>query len=606
MKRKIILSLAISAISAAILSACNSESMQDFSAEGEGSESYTTGSYQQHFFESIAERGSEERAASEAGNAETEESKAQTAFLKFLSGDMSVLEDQELGREWVDFYLPNSELEYVFMDLDGDDVSELVLQYVNEPGIFNAVFHYDNGKLICWDLDSVEMSSRNYPLRDGTMVHKYDYSGTQSYIVFRYLPDGSHEELFDLFAREELIYESDTVPVPYYEVDGNETDRRTFDDELYMRISSQVLRRSAWKPVENSGSEASAPEGSAEAAVENASSSTTNASYHFPDIDGLGLYNELAYNHCFVNGNVLCTAYEIVKDEHPRTAMNFYDLEKEVLEKTLYLQDGWTFEEFIGGSEDYICKMKVSHYKSNNGAVFPVDSVVTVMNDYSKEISDYTYQNASINRGGHNISQWSLDIIDTDRDMKIVEGRDSGGDGWDPEYRYQRYMFPVDGNRFVYRTGGYEWMPCFGIYDFGTDTANDVSGSQDLYPLGVHDGKVYSVKTAWDGYGGTELYVTDIETLETSLFLTFPAQYENNEYVNYFMSQNGENMIAVKEYESLVTIYSIDPDSGEITMLFDLPEYLYFNNIVFFNEDSLALKVIVNREDKILMTDFYK
>ena len=161
------------------------------------------------------------------------------------------MEDQESGQEWVDFYFPNSELEYILMDLDADGVNELVLQYVDEPGTLNAVFDYDNGKLLCWNFDPVEMSGRDYPLRDGTMVRQYDYSGTRSYTVFRYLPDGTREELFNLFARDELIYEDDPVPVPYYEIDGRETDQETFDAELKKRILDQMPERSDWTAVKN-------------------------------------------------------------------------------------------------------------------------------------------------------------------------------------------------------------------------------------------------------------------------------------------------------------------------------------------------------------------
>ena len=174
------------------------------------------------------------------------EEAAQGTYFNFLSGDVSLLEDVELGQSWVDFYLPNSELEYVFLDLDGDDVSELLIQGIDSPESLNAVFHYSAGTLFCWDFDSVEMSSRDYPLQNGTMVHQYDYSGTSSWTGFRYLPDGEKEELFELFARYEVIADNDTSPVPYYEIDGAEVDQKTFESELEKRITNQKLDRSSW------------------------------------------------------------------------------------------------------------------------------------------------------------------------------------------------------------------------------------------------------------------------------------------------------------------------------------------------------------------------
>lgn len=174
------------------------------------------------------------------------EEAARAAYFDFLSGDVSLLEDIQLGQSWVDFYLPNSELEYVFLDLDGDDVSELLIQWIDSPERFNAVFHYSAGTLFCWNFDSVEMSSRNFPLQNGTIVHQYDYSGTSSWTGFHYLSNGESEELFDLYARYEVTDDNDTSPVPCYEIDGVEVDQMTFESELEIRITNQMLERSVW------------------------------------------------------------------------------------------------------------------------------------------------------------------------------------------------------------------------------------------------------------------------------------------------------------------------------------------------------------------------
>lgn len=190
-----------------------------------------------------------ETTAVETENQDPEEA-AQKAYFDFLSGDISLLEDKELGQEWVDFYLPNSELEYVFLDLDGDDISELLVQYVDSPEILNAVFHYSDGKLFCWNFDSAEGSCRDYPLKDyGIIVRQYDFNGTRSYTVFRYISDGNQMELFNFFVRDELINENDTSPVPYYEVDGYEVEQEAFEAEFEKRITSQIPERSFWTAV---------------------------------------------------------------------------------------------------------------------------------------------------------------------------------------------------------------------------------------------------------------------------------------------------------------------------------------------------------------------
>ena len=184
---------------------------------------------------------SENKESSESVEDDLEQA-AKAAYFDFLSGDVSLLEDVQLGQSWVDFYLPNSKLEYALLDLDGDDVSELLIQWIDSPESCNAVFHYSEGKLFCWNFDTVEGSSRDYPIQNGTMVHQYDYNGTSSWTGYRYLPDGEHEELFNLFARYEVIPETDTTPAPYYEIDGVEVDQTTFESELEERITNQLDR----------------------------------------------------------------------------------------------------------------------------------------------------------------------------------------------------------------------------------------------------------------------------------------------------------------------------------------------------------------------------
>lgn len=175
---------------------------------------------------------------------------AQSAYAAFLEGDISLFDDAQIDTWaldiWKDTILSRGELEYTYLDLDGDGTEELLVQWIDEPGNFNGVVHYDNGSLVCWQFDCVEMTSGDYPLKDGAMVSQYDYSGASSYTIFRYQSDGSREEISTLFAREELIDPKDTNPCPYYEVDGNEVDKFTFDEKLRQEILDQTLERGAW------------------------------------------------------------------------------------------------------------------------------------------------------------------------------------------------------------------------------------------------------------------------------------------------------------------------------------------------------------------------
>lgn len=175
------------------------------------------------------------------------EEPAQAAYSSLLSGDRSLLDDAQSDKWWIpDFPDDGLEYEYTYLDLDGDGVDELLIQMVDDPCGYNAVFHYEDGKLFCWNSDAMEMSSRDYPLRDGTMVHQYDYNGIRSYTLFRYRADGEQEEISGLYAREELIPEESDAPCPYYEIDGEEVDKTVFEEQLDSLITGRLLERAAW------------------------------------------------------------------------------------------------------------------------------------------------------------------------------------------------------------------------------------------------------------------------------------------------------------------------------------------------------------------------
>lgn len=184
---------------------------------------------------------------------------AQAAYSALLAGDRTLLSGAQSGIWVPDFPDGELEYEYVCLDLDGDGADELLVQMADDPCGYNAVFHYEEGRIFCWNSDAAEMSCRDYPLEDGTMVRQYDYSGARSYTVFRYQSDGQREELFSLFAREEPIPEDGASPYPWYGIGGEEVGQTEFDGQLYERITAKLLDRSAWTAVESRPAAASSP-----------------------------------------------------------------------------------------------------------------------------------------------------------------------------------------------------------------------------------------------------------------------------------------------------------------------------------------------------------
>lgn len=172
---------------------------------------------------------------------------ALAAYSAFLSGGRSSLADPQS----VDWDIPGFPVglfpyEYTYLDVDGDGEAELLIQMEDDPCAYNGVFHFDGERLQCWNSDALEMTCRDYPLTDGTMVRQYDYGGTRSYTLFRYCSDGEREELHFLFARDELVYEDSTLPCPYYEVDGTEVDEAGFETRLDELVGSKLLDRTRW------------------------------------------------------------------------------------------------------------------------------------------------------------------------------------------------------------------------------------------------------------------------------------------------------------------------------------------------------------------------
>ncbi|MBQ0083414.1 MAG: hypothetical protein KBS52_01435 [Clostridiales bacterium] len=183
--------------------------------------------------------------------AKAEASEAKNSYLSFMEGNRGLLEENQTEKwDIPDFGKDTFQYEYLIRDLDNDTLPELIVQMKNDPAGYNGVFHYENGKIVCWQSDTIEMSCRDYPLIDGTMVRQYDYNGSSSYTIFCYNSDGSARQLFTLFKREESVYD-DGTPCPYYEADGKEITATEFGKLLTEKISDKLFLPQAWKRIEN-------------------------------------------------------------------------------------------------------------------------------------------------------------------------------------------------------------------------------------------------------------------------------------------------------------------------------------------------------------------
>ncbi|MBQ3161369.1 MAG: hypothetical protein IJC04_04505 [Oscillospiraceae bacterium] len=281
------------------------------------------------------------------------------------------------------------------------------------------------------------------------------------------------------------------------------------------------------------------------------------------------------------------------------------------VENSVSVPDGFSrpIDRIVRGNGDVLAKVVCSEYDySVTPPTYSAD-VLIVKDDYTCEaIYDGNPAAASFEACGHNITEWGfLDIVDTDSGEVIIPGYTQEGDEYGFYTKRNWYGFDIDENRFVYRIGGYESIPGFGIYDFSTGTATTVPESRDLIPIGCHNGKIYSVKGAWDGWG-KELYVTDIETLETEFFMDFAQKLTVNQIVDYSMPESGEFIVANKVYYSndngvySAALYRINPDTAEIEAVIEIPdEYECYNQGYLIDKSTFA--VSYNKEDATILVD---
>lgn len=353
------------------------------------------------------------------------------------------------------------------------------------------------------------------------------------------------------------------------------------------------------EPADEAELETTAPE-ETEADAAETDSVPLDALWRYMDIDFSG-------RDVLIGDNLICTSksHETDTDLVWQHDLNFYDIKENRVVKTVSLPEGFDVDDICPGSGNVLARILNNSYDHRVKAI--VTSAAVIYDDYSFDIIDEpTAKDFYFEHYGHKISEWDIDLVCVDGEPEvIVPGYRKENDEYGFYTEYKVYMFPIDENRFVYRTGGYERLPGFGIYDFGTGTARDIPDSKDLVPIGgVHDGKVYSVKTAWDGIGGTELYVTDIETLETSLFMTFPYELQLNDFVNYYMPASGKYILALRDgYQVDNIMYLIDPDTGEIIKTYDdIPQDFYFyGSKLFLDEYTIAFSGTLDGEDKMLV-----
>lgn len=259
----------------------------------------------------------------------------------------------------------------------------------------------------------------------------------------------------------------------------------------------------------------------------------------------------------FLKDNIYC---EIVQSN-----MCFYDINKQTLEAEIPLPKA--NKSFIKSDESCLCKIHSWDYENN------IDKVITVYHDYTYDTSDYTPEASSFSVCGHNIAEYGYDIIDTDTNEKILEGR-----VWNDQENFgYKFLFEIDENRFVYQKAGDVHSFGFGIYDFETGSDTYFAGTEEHIPFGFHSGRIYSDTVGYcpdDPIGNlsddvhNDIYITDIETGEKQHGFSSPLTDGYNEIkCKYAMPENGEFIALLAspcELDEPYLICVMNPDTGDI------------------------------------------
>lgn len=294
----------------------------------------------------------------------------------------------------------------------------------------------------------------------------------------------------------------------------------------------------------------------------------------------------------FLKGSIYC--------ELLGGSANFYDINTQTLEAKIDLPAG--SKSFEKTDESCLCKIRV--WSNEDGS----EQVITVYNDYTYDIADYTPETISFSVCGHSIAEYGYDIIDTDKNVKILEGG-----VWENSENYgYRFLFEIDENRFVYQKCGDIESLGFGIYDFETDSDIDIPDTVWHTPFGFHDGKIYSqyfienehADKFPDGVRG-DIYITDIETGEKQHGFDCPLSDSDYIRYEYAMPENGEFIAFLATPYELETPYAfciIDPDTGDIIREYEVScrKDIICRSIWFADNDTA---VISDGDSKLIVAD---
>ncbi len=305
-------------------------------------------------------------------------------------------------------------------------------------------------------------------------------------------------------------------------------------------------------------------------------------------------------NHYILKNYICCKTYKNPDAHLPDTTsvLKFYDIETGKLVSSVTMPEGTEVYAVYEGTGDCLCTASLYKAIEDKGGTSRESSTAVIFTDFTCDIRQeaITELETAVWLGAFSIVKRGNNLVEGQSNgYVLVEGYEEEGDLYGFKTRYPEYSFAMDKNRFVYKITGYECVPGFGFYDFETNTDTFVPDSENLIPMGYHDGKIYSYGAVWDGRP-QGIYATDTETLETALITEEPFEMGNRDRIEYHMPDNGEYILIYREWytdeeytDGHCAIYKADINTGKILEETAIPSELKIYWCVGYIDDNRIL-----------------
>ncbi len=151
------------------------------------------------------------------------------------------------------------------------------------------------------------------------------------------------------------------------------------------------------------------------------------------------------------------------------------------------------------------------------------------------------------------------------------------------------FFSALDGHRFIYYNGGWEWTWSVCIYDVETKTSTELFG-EGYIPIACVGSKLYTVYDRYDICGN--LWETDLETFDSRQVLDKRTDDADTEISDFKISPDGKTVTAIRidnqTHEETLEIYSTETGKLTVKKPLDLRSG-YCKNIYFLGIEPALL-----------------